>query len=81
MGWGRGTLDRAWVEALLDGYGAHDAAQRREALLRGAAYGTVTYGLKNAEHPWDPTNAEMCRDVAFSFLAPCVHLFGELGQV
>ncbi|MEY4668674.1 MAG: hypothetical protein RL518_1373 [Pseudomonadota bacterium] len=75
----RGNFNRAWIEALLDGYGIQGEAERRETLLRGAAYGTVTYGLYNAEHPWDPTNADMCRDVAFSFLAPCVKLFRDLG--
>ena len=74
----RGNFNRDWIDALLDGYGARGEAQRREVLLRGAAYGTVTYGLTNAGRPWDPTNAEMCRDVAFSCMAPCVLLFEEL---
>ena len=74
----RGNFNRAWIDALLDGYGATTESERRNALLRGAAYGVVTYGLTNAAHPWDLTNVEMCRDVAFSYLAPSMALFDEL---
>ena len=74
----RGNFNRDWIEALLDGYGETDLARRRETLLRGAAYGTVTYGLINAGRPWDVANADMCRNAAFSFLAPCVRLFDDL---
>lgn len=74
----RGNYNRGWIDALLDGFGLQDLSERREALLRGAVYGTVSYGLINAGRPWDPANAEMCRDVAFSYMAPCVKLFREL---
>lgn len=74
----RGNYNRGWIDGLLDGYGLRDPSERRQALLRGAVYGTVSYGLINAGRPWDPANADMCRDVAFSFMAPCVKLFKEL---
>ena len=64
--------------AIASDFGAYAPAENRELLLRGAAYGTVFYGFVNAANPWDPKQAQVCRDVAFSFLAPCVRLFGEL---
>ena len=74
----RGNYNRGWIEALLDGFGLQDWSEGREALLRGAVYGTVSYALINARRPWDRANAEMCRDVAFSYMAPCVRLLREL---
>ena len=73
----RGNFNREWIDAIAHGYGAHTERERSELLLRGAAYGVVTYGLMNAANPWDPINSAMCEDVAFSYLAPCVSLFFE----
>lgn len=73
-----GNLNRAWIDAILDGYGAQTDEHRRELLLRGAAYGTVTYGLTNVLNPWNHANPQMCRDTSFLYLTPCVKLFEEL---
>ena len=73
-----GNFNRAWIDALMDGYGALGDEQRRHLLIRGAAYGTVTYGLTNVLNPWSQANAEMCRDTSFLYLTPCLRLFNEL---
>ncbi len=73
-----GNFNRAWIDALMDGYEALGDEQRRHLLIRGAAYGTVTYGLTNVLNPWSQANAETCRATSFLYLTPCLRLFNEL---
>ena len=74
----RGTLNREWIDALLDRYGARSQEERRCLLRAAAAYGAVTYGLQGVAEPMGQgEKKEHFRDIARRFVRPLLQLFME----
>jgi hypothetical protein len=74
----RGNLNREWIDALLDGYGARSQEERRGLLRAAAAYGAVTYGLQGVAEPMGQgEKKEHFRDIALRFVSPLLQIFKE----